>query len=421
MSDLTFNPSVTPSLPTTTPEIQNVQAPAPEATGQSYTPLWMVNDGVGSNAFEMLGMRLPRASGDIAAILAEISLTLELSIDESEKNKTLSGLARLASALSAYGVDALRETIGRNEAGLVTVTERLTAYGEASASLVGNRNNLNGAIAGYNTQISNLEGQLSDLQVAYSKAKDADKPAIQAQIVSVTASLNSVKASRNDALRERKAVEISLAELKIETLEAQIPDLEAQLATTPEKTPEATALTTLIADLGDKLSSMRSQLSALRTEPYTESSGNSRFASIDSNFTGAFTGVQSTLGQRVSEGLTELADVISTVLAIAAQAASSFNTSSANAAGEQGQREAAVERSFEDIASELKAASGRLHTMLLNHDKASDASLDRVEDVARGLLAAISDIVQALDGLDATASGSPSPGLTVGNRLRLGV
>ncbi|MDC9823027.1 hypothetical protein PRN20_04725 [Devosia sp. ZB163] len=421
MSDVTLTPSVTPSLPTTTPEIQNVQAPAPEATGQSYTPLWMVNDSIGSNAFEMLGMRLPRASGDIAAILAQISLTLELSIDESEKNKTLSGLAKLASALGAYGVNALRETIARNEAGLATVTERVADYGEASAGLVDDRNDLNATIASYNTQISSLEGQLSTLRDDYAKAKDADKPAILAQINSVTASLDTVKASRNEALGERKAVEISIAELKIGTLEAQLADLQAQLATTPAETAEATGLAILIADVGDKLTSMRSQLSALRTDPYTESSGNSRFASIDASFTGGFTNVQNTLGQRVSDGLTELQDIITMVLAIAAQAASSFNTSNANAAGEQGQREIAVERSFEDIASELKAASGRLHTMLLNRDKASDASLDRIEDVARGLLAAISDIVQALDGLDATAPGSPSPGLTVGNRLRLGV
>src|SRR5689334_7604322 len=116
MSDVTLNPSITPTF-TTTAELQNVQAPAVEETTQSpsYTPLWMVNDSIGSNAFEMLGMRLPKASGDIATILTQISLTLELSIDESEKNKALSGFAKLASALGAYGVNSLREMIGRNE------------------------------------------------------------------------------------------------------------------------------------------------------------------------------------------------------------------------------------------------------------------------------------------------------------------
>jgi hypothetical protein len=59
--------------------------------------------------------------------------------------------------------------------------------------------------------------------------------------------------------------------------------------------------------------------------------------------------------------------------------------------------------------------------MLLNIDKAGDARLDRIEEIARALLSAISDIIQALDGLDAAVPGSPPVGQTVGNRLRLGV
>lgn len=421
MSDVTLNPSITPTFTTTTPEIQNLQAPATEETSPSYTPLWMVNDSIGSNAFEMLGMRLPKASGDIAALLAQISLTLELSIDESEKNKALSGFAKLASALGAYGVNSLREMIGRNEQGAADTAERLLDYQTASAGLVSDRNGLNTTIGNYNTQISNLEGQLAGLQTDLSKAKDADKPAIQAQIDIVTASLSTANTGRNAALTSRKAVEISLAELKIETLGAQITDLQAQLALAPAGSEEATTLTSLISNLNGKLSTMQDHLSDLKTKTYTEASGNSHFATTDSNFTGGFSSVQSTLGQLVSAGLTALESVAAMALAIAAQAAASFNASSSTAAGVEGQRDIAVEGSFDNISDELQAAGQRLTNMLINLDKSSEARADRIEDIARGLLAAISDIVEALEGLDAIAAGSPPAGQTVGNRLRLGV
>jgi TolA-binding protein len=432
MSDVTLNPSITPSF-TTTSEIQNVQAPAAEETKQSYTPLWMVNDSIGSNAFEMLGMRLPKASGDIAAILAQISLTLELSIGESDKNKALSGFARMASALGAYGVNSLREMIGRNEQGVTDATERVTDYNEASASLVSDRNTLNTKIGNYNSEISTLEHDISSLQGEKSaleeklkNAKDSEKPGIQAEIDQKTASinaktadLNTAKTNRNQALADRKAIEISLSELKIETLAAEITDLQAQLALAPEESEEATKLTALISDLNGKLSSMQGDLSHLRTDPYTESSGNSRFASTDSSFTGGFSSVKNTLGQLVSDGLTTLQNVGTMVLAIIAQAAASLNA--ATHAGEVGQREIMVERGFEDISDELKAASQRLQNILLNPDRSGVTGLGRIEDIARGLLAAIADIVQALDGLDAAAGGAPPAGQTVGNRLRLGV
>lgn len=417
MPDVSLNPSITPSF--TTPSVQSVEAPAPQETGQSYTPLWMVNDSIGGNAFEMLGMRLPNASGDIAALLAQISLTLELSIDESEKNKALSGLARLATALGAFGLAALRELIVRNEGAVEGAATRRAEYDEASAGLVTERNSLNTTIGNYNSQISGLEGQLADLETQLSKTKDADKPAIQAQINAVTANLNTAKAGRNDALADRKAVEISLAELKIETLEAQVTDLEAQLAQAPADTDEATRLQDLIDSLNGKLGAMRGALTDLREEPYTEGSGNSRYNTIETNFTAGFNQAQSTLGEILNGGYKAFESVGSLVLAIAAQAAASLNAE--KSAGAEGHRELGVERNFEEIADELQNASQRLTSALINADKREDAKLDRIKEVARGLLAAISEIVQALEGLDDAAPGAPPAGRTVGNRLRLEV
>ncbi len=417
MPDVSLNPSIIPSF--TTPSVQGAETPAPQETGQSYTPLWMVNDSVGSNAFEMLGMRLPNASGDVAALLAQISLTLELSIDESEKNKALSGLARLASALGAYGINAIKELIVRNEGAVEGAAARRAEYDEASASLAGQRNTLNTRIGNYNTQISNLEGQLADLETQLSKAKDADKPAIQAQINAVNTTLSGVRTARNEALTERKAVEIALAELKIETLEAQVADLEAQLAAAPEGTEEASELRDLIDNLQGKLGTMRGRLDDLRTETYTESSGNSRHNAIETNFTSGFNQAQAKLGEILDAGYVALENLGTLALAIAAQTAASLNAEKST--GSEAHREIGVERGFDEIADELQAASQRLTKALINADKTDDAKLDRIEDIARGLLAAISDIVQALEGLGDTASGAPPAGRNVGNRLRLEV
>lgn len=419
MADVNLNPGIAPNFTTTPSGIQNAEAPAPQEVAQSYTPLWMVNDSVGSNAFEMLGMRLPNASGDVAALLAQISLTLELSIDESEKNKALSGIARLASALGGYGINAIKEMVVRNEKAVEDTAARVADYGEASASLVSSRNSLNVTIANYNTQIAGLEAQLSALETQLSKAKDSEKPAIQAQIASVTASLLTARAERSQALASRKAVEISLAELKIETLGAQIADLEAQLAQAPADSDEATILTALIADLDGKLADMQDELSDLKSETYTESSGNSHYNATESKFSGGMTKAQDTLGDLLAAGYTALENLGTLALAIAAQTAASLNA--ANSVGAEGQREIAVERSFDDIADELQAASQRLQSALLNADRNGDASISRIEEIARGLLAAIADIVQALDGLDDTVPGAPPAGRTVGNRLRLEV
>lgn len=417
MPDVSLNPSITPSF-TTTP-VQGAEAPAPQETGQSYTPLWMVNDSVGGNAFEMLGMRLPKASGDVAALLAEISLTLELSIDEAEKNKALSGLARFAAALGGYGVKALREMVIRTEGAVEGAATRRAEYDEASADLVSQRDALNTRIGNYNAQISSLEGQLSALETQLSKAKDADKPAIQAQINAVNATLSGVRAARNEALAERKAVEIALAELKIATLEAQVADLEAQLAQAPEDTEEAAELGNLIDDVNSKLGAMRGRLDDLRSEPYTESSGNSRHNAIETNFNAGFNRVQATLGEMLKAGYVALEELGALALAVAAQTAASLNAE--KSAGSEAHRELGVERSFEEIADELQAASQRLTKALINADKRDDAKLDRIEEIARGLLAAISDIVQALEGLGDTLPSAPPAGRSVGNRLRLEV
>ncbi len=417
MPDVSLNPSITPSFGT--PSVQGVEAPAPQEAGQAYTPLWMVKDSVGSNAFEMLGMRLPKAPGDIAALLAQISLTLELSIDESEKNKALSDLGRLASALDAYGINELRELVVRNEAAVEGAAVRRAEYDEGSAGLVSQRSTLNTRIGNYNAQVSSLEGQLADLETRLSNAKDADKPAIRAQITAVTATLNGVRAARSEALAERKAVEIALADLKIGTLEAQVADLEAQLTQAPEGSEEAIELGGLIDDLEGRLGTMRDSLGDLRSEPYTESSGNSRHNTIETNFTAGFNAAQAKLGAILEAGYVAIENVEALALAFAAQAAASLNA--AKSVGSEAQREIGVERSFDDIADVLQAAGQRLTKALINVDKASDAKLDRIEEITRGLLAAISDIVQALDGLGDGVPGSPPAGRTVGNRLRLEV
>lgn len=418
MSDVTLNPSITPSF-TTPPGIQSTPAPAEVAATTSYTPIWMVNDSIGSNAFEMLGMRLPRASGDVAALLAQISLTLELSMDEAEKNKALSGLARFAAALGGYGVKALREMVIRTEGAVEGAATRRAEYGEASAGPVSQRDALNTQIGNYNGQISSLEGQLAALETQLSKAKDADKPAIQVQINGVNATLSGVRAARNEALAERKAVEITLAELKIATLEAQVADLEAQLAVAPEDTEEAAELSNLIDDVNGKLGAMRGRLDDLRSEPYTESSGNSHYNAIETNFNAGFNRVQAKLGEILEAGYVALEELGALALAVAAQTAASLNAE--KSAGSEAHREFGVERSFEEIADELQAASQRLTNALINADKRDDAKLDRIEEIARGLLAALSDIIQALDGLDDTVPGGPPAGRTVGNRLRLEV
>lgn len=419
MADVNLNPGITPSFTSTPSGVQGAEAPAPQETGQSYTPLWMVNDSIGSNAFEMLGMRLPNAAGDVAALLAQISLTLELSIDESEKNKALSGLARLASALGGYGINAIKELIVRNEEAVAGTAERKAEYDEAAAGLISSRSELSTTIGNLNTQISNLEGQIADLQTQLSKAKDSDKPAIQAQINAATTTLNTAKADRTEALASRKEVDISLAELRIDTLEAEVTDLEAQLAQAPEGSDEAEQLGELISDLNSKLGAMRGRLTDLREETYTESSGNSRHNAIETNFNSGYNQVETTLAGMLEDGYTALENMGTLALAIAAQAAAGLKAE--KSAGTEGQRELGVERGFEEIADELIAASQRLKNAMVSADRTGEANANRVEEMARGLLAAITDIVEALEGLDDTVPGAPPAGRTVGNRLRLEV
>src|SRR5690606_12207261 len=106
MSTIAPSPPPAPGLlpgaaPADAPVLSASKAPA------AYTPLWLVGSGSSQGLFQSLGIRMPIATSYIATLLSQVSLNLELSDGEGRKDNALAGLAGLAAALSAFGLDAM--------------------------------------------------------------------------------------------------------------------------------------------------------------------------------------------------------------------------------------------------------------------------------------------------------------------------
>ncbi|MBC8130157.1 MAG: hypothetical protein H7Y08_07520 [Rhizobiaceae bacterium] len=217
--------SIVPSLPVA-PILQpnpgqvqvqtTVDATTITVKSPGYKPLWLAATPGSSNSFELLGLRSPRAMGDLAAMLAEVSLSLEKSIDENRKNTAVSRLAVFAGLLNQFNIGGAEAQVNRKE----------DAKNEATQT----RDGFAATVGGLNAERG-------------------------------TSSINSAA---------RDSANVRLQEARIDNLNSQIGDLRTRLAVAPDDPEQAAVLsirigetTAAIASTGQEIAGIKSQLQAL--------------------------------------------------------------------------------------------------------------------------------------------------------------
>ncbi|MGQ3278500.1 MAG: hypothetical protein ACT6WE_18355, partial [Shinella sp.] len=271
----TIAPSILPgsgALPGAAPA--DVQIAGKTDAQQSYTPLWLVGTGSSQGLFQSLGIRTPNPIGDIAALLSQVTLNLELSDGEGRKDNALAGLASLASALSAFGLDAMRETAENQRTGKETSSGTLKDLRDKSAPLISERNAENTKIADFKGKIATLTTQLQNPNLT-----PAERTQLQGQLTTAQTGLNA-------ALTKREGIDIKLANVLIDSLDQQISDVEASLKRLKPGSDEAGEASALLASLTSQLGTAETRLTAFVNGPRTEATrtafSNSTIAALNS-------------------------------------------------------------------------------------------------------------------------------------------
>ena len=404
-------PGYGPDALQSTPQTQET-TPAP--ANQGYTPIWLVQSGGTQKSFEMLGMRLPQAAGDISAILAEVSLSLEESIDESREHALKASLATLLAALSQFDMLTLSRKIDYETAAIESGTGTLGKINEATAPLETQRNTETQKIETLRDEIASLNAQL----------KNPDLSA--GQRAALTAQRDTKVQQHSAAMVRREAVDLQLADVRITGLETQIRDLETQLGTLQPDSEEAEKIRALIDQKNDRLEAARDHLDAFESGSKSESQ---RDAFSSSNLSALKTDTAE-LDARIETDKADLAaaqktlqDMTYLVVAALAQAASSISTGQARTNNEHAVQDQGLEIAFGLISENLSEAQQAALDALRKTDDSHAAAEDnqRLETLALGIVTSLGDLVATLARLQDDLLPPPNLLPTQGNRVRLDV
>jgi chromosome segregation ATPase len=397
-------------------------APAPVAkaeqasTGQ-YTPLWLVGAGDSRQAFELLGIRMPNANGDIAALLAEVSLNLEKSIDESRKKRAASDFAGLAAALASTGLASAQANVGKREDAVDNAKATLDEIKARMDPLEQQRDVQNARIHAYRDEIENLEAALSDPEL---------DPGTRAVL---SANLAAAKAGLSDAMQSREAIDIQLSYVRIDGLDSQVANLEAQLAAADPDSEEADTIQAQLDAARADAQDARAELEAFQQGPKTDAARDdfskhnieALHASVK-NLEDRLPGYEAALASAVNS----LQTVMYFALAMAANFATVFQTQQSHQANHDGIRDQGIERAFERIVENLDEASEAALALTKRLDRSDDArksdiQRERVQAVASGIVSLLSDLVSTLSQLDTAQLPAGFVPPTAANRIRLDV
>lgn len=210
----------------------------------SHVPLYKTGLGQFGN-LGTLGIRMPKANGDIAALISQLSLTLQITTGEIDKNRSLSAIA---SSLRDFGLEALAAAFEQSKANLSRAESRNQAFTADKAEKEQNRAPLDNAI-------KNMKQQIANLEAAIAVAPPEQKPALQAQ-------LDTLRNSLGQLLQARSSVERDLAELAITALETRKADLTELMRQQEPGSDEYDRLSALRNDVNSRIVTMRQELGA---------------------------------------------------------------------------------------------------------------------------------------------------------------
>jgi prefoldin subunit 5 len=329
-------------------------------------------------SIEMLGINLPRTPEDTSAILAEVQLALELTVDETRNNRAQAIAASFRSALSGLG-EIIKGLAALNAHYIDVETQKLAKEAERTEKVASREakiqtsNSLQSQINDKNDQINSLNGQISSLngnidfyngQIAVAQA--TNNPAAVAYW---TTQRDAAVTQRNQLVQTRDA-----AVVQRDALVAQKQAVDAQIA----------QLTTAIDQLTSAIETLQQEMEATAQE-YENTQG-----AMFNVFT------QIAVFFRGLEPVNRLQD-----------------------AG----RDLGIFRGFEDLTANvetfgamtrLREASEDLMAQIRDEDART-----RILHAAAGLLAGLADLVATLSGLEEPSANVREGALEHGSRLRL--
>ncbi|MGQ3211764.1 MAG: hypothetical protein ACT6U0_11525 [Shinella sp.] len=410
----TIAPSILPgsgALPGAAPA--DVQIAGKTDAQQSYTPLWLVGTGSSQGLFQSLGIRTPNPIGDIAALLSQVTLNLELSDGEGRKDNALAGLASLASALSAFGLDAMRETAENQRTGKETSSGTLKDLRDKSAPLISERNAENTKIADFKGKIATLTTQLQNPNLT-----PAERTQLQGQLTTAQTGLNA-------ALTKREGIDIKLANVLIDSLDQQISDVEASLKRLKPGSDEAGEASALLASLTSQLGTAETRLTAFVNGPRTEATrtafSNSTIAALNS----ATTALASRLDKDEKSYLKttkDLEELTFQATASAANALAAYRSGRLQQDVDDTDQNKGFEQIFGSVSERTREAGSKITATMETlrkrlGDLQDDSRSRTIEQSAQALLATLATVVGAMSDADQTVPTAP----VVANRFRLDI
>lgn len=380
---------------------------------QSYTPLSLVGSGSNQSLFQSLGIRTPNAAGDIATLLSQVTLNLELSDGEGRKDNALAGLASLASALAAFGLDAMRAVAENQRVDKETSSSTLKGIRDKSTPLTAQRNTENANIANFKGQVTDLTKQLQNPDLT-----PAQRTQLQAQ-------LNTAQTGLNTALTKREVIDIKLANVLIDGLDQQITDVEASLKRLKPGSDEAAAASALFASLSTQLSTAESRLTTFVNGPRTEATrtafSNSTIAALESS-TNALAARLDTGEKSYVKTMEGLEQLTFQATASAASALASYRADRLQQDVEDTGQNQGSEQIFGSVIKQMRDAEDGNNAVLENLRKRLDDLKDdgrsrTIEQSALTLLGTLATIVSAMSDADHTVPTAP----VSANRFRLDI
>ncbi|WAJ30500.1 hypothetical protein [Antarcticirhabdus aurantiaca] len=368
-------------------------APAAERTALPR-PQWQIpNAGSGTN-YEMLGLPMPRSNGDLAALLAQVSLSLERTTDEARKSEAIARLAGLAAQLTQFDLAPLGATVDRTtatrqraeatEASLRAATDPLIAQrGGATSDAARAEIDLQIMAA----RIASLDARAADLRADLAAAPTvADKASIQAKLDDVIAARTTLAETRTGFADTFSAIERNQALLDAERAK-------------PEKERNGT----LIASLSSWLSTARENLPSVYSQLAAQ--GVPAVAADLTTLAGN-TSSSRTLEQAARTALNTASTIAVAVARAAAAAYAATSTSENNQAAE---RDIGIDRTFVDIADTSKQIAARLSAVdearASNIEENEKAGEQRLAALAAALVSALANIASVLASTGSLASG----------------
>jgi hypothetical protein len=254
----TINPGFAPIVPSQQDVVPSA-APAaavPVAGTESTAPAtpWF-SIGQQRGFADLLGIALPSAPGDVATILARISLILEETTAEAEKNKVIVAMENARSLLGNGALEKLAavmaaaaQKVEDNDAVLAVKRPQLQEQQAISDGYAADIATLNGQIDGLNSQIGTLNGQIGTLngqigtlnsQIAALPADSPQRPGLIAQRDAKiaerdgkTVQRDAKTTERDGKVGERDGIQAlkDVVDAKIATLTAEITALETDNA-----------------------------------------------------------------------------------------------------------------------------------------------------------------------------------------------